>query len=203
MWLSYITKSDSLVALKPCLEKERGLRNPCAGLLFLCRRESIFLVAPSVAVARRKLILHDILPSLYPLRLRHRVHARRLPFLPAEGTAGTLPALVRLKEFREFCEASRNAIPAALNFSNGSRRTRVCSVFSEIFFLLATWTLTKLRPRVGAQPNFRLTETNDPGLVPAALRPYVRHPAARTTPPLPFPAPSLDFRPSAFSPSVG
>lgn len=66
---------------------------------------------------------------------------------------------------------SRNAIPAALNFSNGSRRTRVYSVFPEIFFLLATWTLTKLRPRVGAQPNFRLRETNDPGLVPAALHP--------------------------------
>lgn len=70
------------------------------------------------------------------------------------------------KRVSRVCEASRNAIPATLNFSNGSRRTRVSSVFSEIFFLLATWTLTKLRPRVGAQPNFRLRETNDPGLVP-------------------------------------
>lgn len=66
-----------------------------------------------------------------------------------------------------------------------ARDIRVYSVFSEIFFLLATWTLTKLRPR--AQPNFRLRETNDPGLVSTVvlllLSPYIR-----VTPPPPFPA---------------
>lgn len=83
-----------------------------------------------------------------------------------EHSAGDVADVSSFKRVSRVCGASRNTIPAALNFSNGSRRTRVSSVFSEIFFLLATWTLTKLRPRVGAQPNFRLRETNDHGLVP-------------------------------------
>lgn len=66
-----------------------------------------------------------------------------------------------------------------------ARDIRVYSVFSEIFFLLATWTLTKLRPR--AQPNFRLRETNDPGLVLTVV-PLLFSPYIRVTPPPPFPA---------------
>lgn len=147
----------------------------------------------------------------HPVRHPHPLSVldttRELLFLPAANTLRTmLPMLVRLKEFREFTGAARNAIPAALNFSNASQRTRyVCPVFSEIFFLLATWTLTKLLVLVvGAQPNFRLRETNDPGLVSTAclttINPsFPRYMSNSST----ISSPTLNFRPSAFSPLVG
>lgn len=96
----YITRSIFSVPLKASLEKDVDHASPQD--FFLPPGEH-FLGGAWNCCSAVELILYDILPSSSSLRLRHRVHARGLLFLPVEDTLRTmLPTLVRLKEFREF-----------------------------------------------------------------------------------------------------
>lgn len=193
--MCFISQSPtSSVPLKPRLGKGTWGHASLRGISS-CRRESVFLVAPCIAEAQCESILYDILPSLLSLPLslaaplsrslllclRFRVHARRLRRVPAEDIPrATLPALVRLKEFREFARPAATLYSVALNFSNGSRRKRrVPTVFSEIFFLLATWTLTKLRPRVR---ELSLTSGSGRRMIPASFPLPVPRTHPRATP---------------------
>lgn len=114
-----------------------------------CHQESIFLVAPGIAVVQCELILYDILPSPSSHRLRHRVHARGAFLALCRGySEDNVADVSSFKRVSRVCRTGSQCHTSRAKFLQwlATYAFYVCSVFSKIFFLLATWTLTKLRP---------------------------------------------------------